>query len=208
MELKITTTMQKLLLIILISFPSFLVAQNLPINFETKKVEYTGIKDVDASKAELFTRAKDWASTTFNSSEDLIQTRDEDYLAIQGLALIDYTILDQNASEAIEVPMHFTLALDFADNKYRYTFTDIYFENSNDPSSTIIPIEETVLSRKEQEEIIDEHLNSSEPNLSKSEHQKAVDVALNRYDQFKSKGHWTIMGIIQLLTNGMANDIE
>jgi hypothetical protein len=199
--------MQKLLLILLISFPSFLVAQNLPIDFETKKVEYTGIKDVNASKAELFSRAKNWASTTFNSSEDLIQTRDEDYLAIKGLALIDYTIPDQNASEAIEIPMHFTLALDFADNKYRYTFTDIYFENSNDPSSTITPIEETTLSRKEQENIIDEHLNSSEPNLSKSERQKAVDVALNRFDQFKSKGHWTIMGIIQLLTNGMANDV-
>jgi hypothetical protein len=198
--------MQKLLLILLISFPSFLVAQNLPINFETKKVEYTGIKDVNASKAELFLRAKHWASTTFNSSEDLIQTRDEDYLAIKGLALIDYTIPDQNASEAIEIPMHFTLALDFADNKYRYTFTDIYFENSNNPNSTI-PIEQTVLSKKEQEKIINEHLNSSDPNLSESERQKAVDVALNRFDQFRSKGHWTIMGIIQLLTNGMANDI-
>lgn len=198
--------MQKLLLILLISFPSFLVAQNLPIDFETKKVEYTGIKDVNASKAELFSRAKNWASTTFNSSEDLIQTRDEDYLAIKGLALIDYTIPDQNASEAIEIPMHFTLALDFADNKYRYTFTDIYFENSNNPNSTI-PIEQTVLSKKEQEKIINEHLNSSDPNLSESERQKAVDVALNRFDQFRSKGHWTIMGIIQLLTNGMANDI-
>lgn len=198
--------MQKLLLIILISFPSFLVAQNLPINFETKKVEYTGVKDVNSPKEELFLRAKNWASTTFNSSEDLTKTRDEDYLAIKGLALIDYTILDQNASEAIEVPMHFTLALDFADNKYRYTITDIYFENGDDPSSNT-PIEQTILNKKDQEKIINKHLNSSQTNLSESEHQKAVDAALNRFDQFKSKGHWTIIGIIQLLTNGMANDL-
>lgn len=200
--------MQKLLLILFIIVPSFLFAQNLPINFETKKVKYTGVIEVNGSKSELFLRAKNWASTTFNSSQDLIQTEDEDYLAIKGLALVDYSIPDQNTSDMIEIPMHFTLALDFADNKYRYTFTDIYFENSNDLNLGIIPIEETILSRTEQEKIVEERLNFLKPKLSENEYQEALSVAFNQYDQFKSKGHWTIMGIIQLLTNGMANNIE
>lgn len=199
--------MQKLLLILFISFPSFLFSQELPINFETKKVEYTGVIDVKGSKSELFSRAKKWTSSTFNSSQDLIQTRDEDYLTIKGLALIDYTIQVQNAPTVIEVPMHFTLELDFSDNKYRYKITDIYFEDTSELSSVIIPIEQTVLSRKEQEKIVAKRLNSSNTKLSENEYQEALNVAFNQYDQFKSKGHWTIMGIIQLLTNGMADGI-
>jgi hypothetical protein len=199
--------MQNSILILFLLFPSFLFSQNLPINYETKKVEYTSVIDANGSKSELFLRAKNWTSSTFNSSQDLIQTKDEDYLAIKGLALIDYTIQAQDAPTVIEVPMYFTLELDFADNKYRYKITDIYFADTSDRSSVNIPIEETVLSRKEQEEIVAKRLNSSNVKLSKNEYAEALNVAFNRYDQFKSKGHWTIMGILQLITNGMANGI-
>jgi hypothetical protein len=192
--------MQKLLLIVLIVFPSLLFSQNLPFNHETKKVEYTGIINTNGSGSDLFTKAKNWTLSTFHSAQDLIQTRDEDYLAIQGMALIDYLV--PTTSEAIEVPVHFTLSLDFVDNKYRYTVTDIYFKGTDEKSTTIIPIEETILSRSEQEEIISKRIDT---NLSKTEYQEVLNSAFNRYDQYKSKGNGTILGILQLLTNGMAN---
>lgn len=190
--------MQKLLLILLIIFPSLLFSQNLPLNYETKKVEYTSIIDSNGSKSDLFAKAKSWTLSTFHSSQDLIQTRDDDYLSIQGMALIDYIV--PVTAEAIEVPVHFTLSLDFADNKYRYKVTDIYFEESDEQRKVIIPIEETMLSRAEQEEIISTRLR---PNLSESEHQEAINLGFNQYDQYKSKGNGTILGILQLLKNGM-----
>ncbi len=193
--------MQKLLIILFILSPSFLFSQTLPINYETKKVEYTAIINTKGTKSDLFARGKNWTLSTFNSAQDLIQTQDEDNLNIQGMALIDYIV--PSTSVAIEVPLHFTLALDFTDDKYRYKVTDIYFKDNDEQKTIITPIEETVLSRAEQEEIIASRFDA---NLSKSAYQEALNLGFNRYDQYKSKGNGTILGILQLLKNGMANN--
>jgi hypothetical protein len=197
--------MQKLLVIVFILFPALLFSQNLPINLETKRVEYTGVVDIQGSKLELFSRGKSWVTHTFNASQDLMETKDEDHLSIKGLAIIDYTAPDQG-SDLIEIPMHFTLTLDFTNNKYRYKFTNLYFDKINEPLAVIIPIEETILSREQQEGILAKRLLSENQGLSENEYKEALTRVVDQNDQFKSKGHWTIMGIIELLKNGLADE--
>lgn len=194
--------MQKFLLVLLISLPSFLFAQTLPVNLETKKVEYTGIIEVNASKENLFWWAKNWISRTFNSPDELIQVRDEEYLAIEGLAMIDYIPLNQPPSAFVEIPMHFTLALDFTDNKYRYTFSNIYFGKGNE-SDFLVPFEETSLSKKEQELLISERLKNL--SLSESDFKEELETALDQYSQFKAKGDGAILGILELLKSGIVH---
>lgn len=195
--------MKNLIALVLTLLPFMAFTQTLPVNKETEKVEYTAIIDEKGTKEELFSAAKHWVMTTFSAPEEIILEEDEEegHLVIRGLSLIDYVIPSKNSST--EIPMHFTLTVDVQNNQYRYVFTDVYFKLVQEDTSLIIPIEETLLGKAEKRILLSERVTSAGLELTTEEFQEELKITHQQYDQFQSKGNGTIIGISDLLKQGM-----
>lgn len=119
--------MKNLLLTLLLCLPMLAFAQDLPKDPETGLITYTEVVPVEGvSQQELYKRARSWFATTFHSANDVVQleSKDEGKIIGKGIAVINIGNLPSD--------MHFTLTLQFKDNRYRYEFTQIAFNSGGD----------------------------------------------------------------------------
>lgn len=132
----IRLAVKKVLLIGLLLSPVYLFSQTLTID-NSGKVIYAEEIVQKGKQQELFARGRQWIETTFKSAEEVIQQEDEasGFIQLKGIALISIDEENGNSVLPLEVPMHFILSLDYSDDKYRYRFSDIYFES--DTATTI-----------------------------------------------------------------------
>lgn len=180
---------------------SYVYGQDIPINPEFEKVEYSGVVERTGTQEELYEELKAWVVQTFKSAEEVILTDDKQAgkLSLRGQSLISLDPDSPQDTVLIDVPVHFNLLFDIKENSYQYRITDIYFEHEG----LVIPMEETLLTSTQQERIIRDRLFDS----SYSEEIKVdmVREELDRYRQFKSKGRSTIKGIEWLITEGLSD---
>lgn len=177
-----------------------LYGQDIPLNQESGKIEYSETIEKQGTQKEIYDEIKTWVLRTFKSAEEIILTDDPNtgQLNLKGLSYISLDPLNEQDTALVEVPVHFNLLFDVKDRAYRYNITDIYFEGQK----RIIPMEETLLTRTQQERIIrDRLIESSEPEEAKAE---LVREGLERYRQYKSKGRSTMNGIVWLVKEGLA----
>src|SRR5690606_38614465 len=97
----------------------------------------------EGSASELFNGSRKWIASVFKSANNVIQAESESggYIIVKGLSNLTITSTFKNTTVSSEVPMYFTLSLDFKDNRYRYSFSDIYFAPRVMGSETTTPIE-------------------------------------------------------------------
>jgi hypothetical protein len=116
--------MKKLILLIslgLISLASW--GQSMPKN-TNGKIEYTEVIEIpNTSQKELYNRAKKWFVKTYKSPKDVIQVDTED--GISGFGALE--ILIKNAIAGSTINGKYSIQVDFKDNKFRYSFTNIYY---------------------------------------------------------------------------------
>ncbi|MFB5944898.1 DUF4468 domain-containing protein [Albibacterium profundi] len=179
---------------------SYVYGQDIPINPEFEKVEYSGVVERTGTQEELYEELKAWVVQTFKSAEEVILTDDKQAgkLSLRGQSLISLDPDSPQDTVLIDVPVHFNLLFDIKENSYQYRITDIYFEHEG----LVIPMEETLLTSTQQERIIRDRLFDS----SYSEEEKVDMVAkgLDHYRQFKSKGRSTLKGIEWLIAEGLS----
>ena len=113
--------MQKILLPILLFFPAFLFAQKitLPLDSTTNLVTYQEVVKVDsASKDELYLRAREWFTKTFNSPQDFIEIEDKRAGKIIGKrsSLESYKYM----MTTINFHLNYTISVTTKDNRYKY----------------------------------------------------------------------------------------
>jgi hypothetical protein len=97
---------------------------SLPYDSATKKISYFGVVNIDStSKEELYTRAKLWFATTYNSANAVIQMDDKESGIIVGKATmkVGYYALGTYYHAGY---IDYLITIKTKDNKYRYEITN------------------------------------------------------------------------------------
>lgn len=117
--------MKKLMFIIFV-FISVAVYSQIKFPYDSIKNEiyYTGIKEVSATKAELYSRAKTWIATNMKSYKATVDLDDQNSGKIIA-KIINKKILNNDGWWESE---EFTITIDCKDNKFRYMINNIKFQ--------------------------------------------------------------------------------
>ena len=120
--------MKKVVFIILIALSANVFSQEMPMDFVANKYSYSAVINADSiNKNTLYSNALTWFATSFKSSNDVIQLKDEVNGKIIGKAAIKINYYSRNPI------VYFTITLSVKDNKYKYTITDFsYKDNQNE----------------------------------------------------------------------------
>jgi len=86
---------------------------------------YTDVVQVDSvSKAELYTRAKLWFATTYNSASDVLQIEDKDAGQLVGKAIFTYDPSFLSSCEIVRGTIKYTIKVFVKEGRYKYEITD------------------------------------------------------------------------------------
>lgn len=178
-------------------------SQPLPLNKESGKIEYSETVPLGGNRSELFNRGKAVVESTFKSARDVVEAegQDEGYILLRGLAILDIKGHDEKISE---VPMHFRLHLQFRNNEYTYTITDISLQSPADSLHERTPLEETLISREEFRELTIAELKEAGISASDALIENTLAQAMLLNNQYKSKAHAALSGIAALIKERMA----
>lgn len=118
--------MKKILLLgALIIISNLLHSQTMPIDNTTGLVTYSGVIIADSTtKDELYNRAKEWIVLTYNSAKDVIQLDDK----TNGKLICKGTFKVSHVMGDVWYIDH-TLKLEFKENKWKYTITQILYSS-------------------------------------------------------------------------------
>ena len=104
--------------------------QELPVN-EESLIEYTDVVQVNgATKDELYSRAREWFVTRYNSVEDVLQMDDKESGKLIGKAFKDIMIGLMGIS--VKKKMYYTIGVYFKDGRYKYSVTNIEYQGYPD----------------------------------------------------------------------------
>lgn len=121
--------MKKLILSLLIAISIPCVAQkyNFPVN-KAGKIEFTQTLEVPISKEKLFANAQQWIVTTFKDYRAAVQVEDKENgkLIVTGTTRLPYIYMDDIL--IIKEDVDYTFTIECKDNKYRYTVSNIEFQ--------------------------------------------------------------------------------
>lgn len=95
------------------------------------KLYYEGVVEVNptSKKADLYQIGRAWFVDTYVNAKDVLQLDDKAEGKMMGKGIYRYTFF--NGLGVSQVIMHFTLALDIKDGKYRYRMYDFLGDNVN-----------------------------------------------------------------------------
>jgi hypothetical protein len=122
--------MKCLLITFLIALPAISIAQQqLPL--KDGKVFYERIDSMpNASKLDLYNKAKIWFVNTFNSAKAVIQMDDKDAGTLMGKGLTGFDA-GNLMTGPIKQYINYTININLKDNKYRMQIYDIYVSDGN-----------------------------------------------------------------------------
>lgn len=109
-------------ILFLLSIRVFAQEVQLPINQETKLIEFTGLVTVDTTltKNELYSKTKEWFAKSFKSANDVIQMDDKE----AGIIIGKGNFSDRKSCGII----NFTLKVQVKDGRYKYWFSNFKHE--------------------------------------------------------------------------------
>ena len=97
-----------------------------PIDSETGKFQYQEVVNLDStiSKNEIYSKVKEWVAINYKQAKDVIQMDDKEAgkIIVKGNFPITYYMN--------EAWIYHTLTIEIKDGRYRYTLTDLIFENN------------------------------------------------------------------------------
>lgn len=119
----------KHLLLILLLLPLGLMAQELPVDPETKLITYSGIVDAPGkTRKELHDKARLWIAENYRDASAVTQFDSDSLIIIKGIKPVTSTY--RTASNTIN--LRFTQKIYFKDGKYKYSFSEF------SPNGTIL----------------------------------------------------------------------
>ena len=108
--------------------PTLAAIQAIPIDSTTGQVHYSAVVLVPGvSKQELYTRAKAWALKMYNSPADVMRIADADVGVVecQGFADENVKVLGMGMKDRL----YFTTRISVKEGRYKYEFSDLYFQS-------------------------------------------------------------------------------
>ncbi len=132
--------MKRNLIILIFLTPLILMSQELKLDEKTGLYIKSDVIDVESlTKVELYKKTLEWIAINYKSAEDVIQFKDEESAKI---------ILKGNFSTGLFMKqgwIRHTLILEFKDNKFRYTYTNLSYYSSG---SGEMNFENSMISKK------------------------------------------------------------
>ncbi len=132
--------MKNYLLLLISLLPIMIYGQELKIDDETGKYTKKAVVEIDnMTQNEIYKKAIEWITLNYKSADDVIQLKDES---------IGKIIIKGNFSTGIFMKqgwIRHTLILDFKNNKFRYTYTDLSYFSTG---SGDIAFEKRMMSKK------------------------------------------------------------
>ena len=123
--------MNKLFLLLACYCLSFKVAGQtvwknpLPVDSVTHRVSYSGVVEVPgATKAELYSRAREWFANTFGSSKAVLEMDDRESGKLIGNANAETSIDYGGILGTAPTRLWRTIRVEIKEGRYRYTFTN------------------------------------------------------------------------------------
>lgn len=125
-----------ILFILLISITTKSQDKLFPLNSEGKE-EIQEVVELQKSKLDLFSSAQEWIAITFGDYKSVLQFEDKETgkIIVKGISKIEHNGIDLLGDKTES--LHFTIIIEFQDNKYRYTITDLSIKTRIDMFSTI-----------------------------------------------------------------------
>lgn len=123
----------------LLSSASLYAQTTLPVDAETKKITYSEVVSVEGvSQDELYSRAKVWLATAYNSAPDVIKADEKEagVIVVRARTPIPFRLFNQNTTQQIQ----YALTLNFKEGRYKYILTD--YQTVGDGAE--YPVEQTV----------------------------------------------------------------
>lgn len=114
--------------LIFLVFPSLLYGQ------KDSALSFSGIVEVNgATKAELFSKARQWMNETFKDSKEVIQIADKESGEIAGKGIMQsYYVFKTFGKEKPNPVMYdFSIGIYVKDGKYKYEFTSFKVEKNS-----------------------------------------------------------------------------
>lgn len=115
--------MRKIIVLLLFCNSSF--AQNqwgLPIDSTTHLITYTEIIPVSGTQDELYSKAREWFASTYNSAQNVIQMDSKEDIIGKALMQVYYKGFPYGY-------IHYTISIYFKDGKYKYVVSNFYHED-------------------------------------------------------------------------------
>lgn len=116
------------LLFTLIAFTSFAqeVKQDLPVD-ESGKINFTEVIPVEATtKDELYTRARAWFATTFNSANRVLEMDDKESGVLIGKAFQDIYV--SSLGIPVQTKLWYNVKVYLKDGRYKYELTELEYQ--------------------------------------------------------------------------------
>jgi hypothetical protein len=114
------------IVILLFSNFSILLSQDYSFSKDENGEDYISeVVECTTSKEQLFSNAQEWIAKTFGDYKSVIQfeNKDDGKLIIKGFG--DVTHVRSYLSSTLSEKIKFTMTIEFKDNRYRYTISDI-----------------------------------------------------------------------------------
>lgn len=127
-------------LIWLLLATSFAYAQDTLVDKETGLVTFTGVVRVDStlSKAELYSRAREWFARTYNDADKVLSMDDRASGKLLGKAFQNIKIYSSYEK------MHYQISVFVKDGRYKYEITNLRYQDYGtdaDPFRPRVPAE-------------------------------------------------------------------
>lgn len=139
--------MKRYILFLFFTFSTSIIFAQSPFDLDpvTQKVIFTKTYQTKLKKGALYSKINEWFATTFPSSKQVIQVDDKAGGKIIGKSSFDH----EYPINTVWHKFHFiySVKVNYKDNKYRCTFTDILISSPDEPDPLELEIKLSVLSK-------------------------------------------------------------
>ncbi len=104
----------------------------MPIDNETKLINYQGIAEASGTQKELYTRALSWFNSYYKNPSEKLRSADSVNYKIEGF--IRFKIYNPENKDGLKTEggvVQYSLLLDFKDGKFRYSITNINWKQTS-----------------------------------------------------------------------------
>lgn len=109
------------------------LAQDLPLDPESKKITYTEVVEVpDAKKEDLYARGATWFAKSYGSSKAVLQLSDKEVGTLIGKAVTEVSFKNPPMGSRYGGIVNYTITVQVKEGKYKYTITDFYHDSGID----------------------------------------------------------------------------
>ncbi|WP_207429356.1 DUF4468 domain-containing protein [Pedobacter sp. SYSU D00535] len=116
----------KAILFSLLFIPLFGSADTWPIDSLTGRIKFTEVVNQAATKEQLYLKAKRWVGEIFNSAKAVTEIDDKEggMMVVKGFSPINL----KHSYGVTRMRLMYSIKLDFKDQKYRYSISDLEYE--------------------------------------------------------------------------------